>query len=104
MTHKYADSRLFLRDIPFGRIDPFRGELPTPVVKELTALGTCTVCRKNRLGDIHGSMEGSTHKNSQASGLHRIRRIRFAESMRTKLDAKFICQLIRIGRGIQSNG
>ena len=96
MTHKDPYPWLLFGDIPFRRIDPFFGQLPSPEVKELTTLGAGSAGAKNRLGNIDRTLEGSADKDPGPGGLHRIDRIDFAESVSIEFDAELFCQALHI--------
>ena len=104
MTHKDPYPRLLFGDIPFRRIDPFFVQLPSPVVKELTALGARSAGRKNRLGNVQGALKGSADKDPGPGRFHGIERIVLAESLRIELDAELGCEVLGISRRVHSNG
>ena len=88
MTDKDAYPRLLLGDIPFRRIDPFLGQLPSPVVQELTALGAGSAGAKNRLGNIYRPLEAAADKDPGPVGLHRINRVELAKMVVIELNAE----------------
>jgi hypothetical protein len=103
VAHKHTDARLLFGDIPFRRINLGGGQLAPPVVQALTTLGPGGAGRENRLGDIHGSLEGTADKNPRSAGQHGIGRIRFAETVFVERNTERVRQIRTIGRGIQSD-
>jgi hypothetical protein len=67
-------------------------------------LGSGSAGGKYRLGDIHGTLEGTADKYARPARLHGIGRLGFAKSVCVDLDAERVCQLIIIRRWIQANG
>ena len=104
MAHKDAYLWLLPGDIPFRRVHPFFGQLPSSVVKELAALGPGRTGGKHRLGDIRRALEGAAYKDSGPGSLHGIGKRCLTEPVGIELDSEHIRHcLITAGR-IQSNG
>ena len=104
VTDKDAYSRLFLRDIPFLRIDSFLGEVSPSVVKKLTDLGAGTAGAKDRFRDIDGTLQASAHEDPRPVGYHGVDRIELAEVVMIKFDTEFFRKILHRNRRSQSDG
>ncbi len=104
MTDKNTDPGLLSRNIHFGWINPFLGQLSAPVVEQLAALRTGPAGAKNRLGYVRGTLEGAADKDSGAGGLYRVKGIDLTESMGIELNAELGGQLCIAGWRVQADG
>ena len=104
MTDKDPDPWLLMGDVPFRWIDSLPGQLPSPVVQELTALGAGPAGAEDRLRDIYRPLEGAADKDPWPVGHHRIDRIELAKIVVIEFNTEFLGQIQNIHGRIQSNG